>query len=208
MKNILLTTIAIAGLTVSAYGQGFIYFDGSYNSDTSTSATSDGQVWINGVWDSATDINCTLYGGSSVSIATNMTYPIVTLLLSVASSTATSTWGSQQPALYDITDYGAGGPFDASGQEYAIPNVSAGAVAYFVVAAWLGSYTSYSAAYASGVATLGITGWFQETATSAMGEANNVENMPALNLYTVPEPSTLALVGLAGLALLVFRRRS
>jgi hypothetical protein len=98
---------------------------------------------------------------------------------------------------------------------------------YLAVAAWTGSYATLAAAEA-GSANIGIIafvnnlgpggsdphipyidGWNNLTPTPAVVAFEGAGGYPDLVMATpVPEPTTLALAGLGGLALLAFRRRS
>jgi hypothetical protein len=204
MKKTILASLLIAGLTVSGYSQGVIYFDGSNNHNASAGAASGGQVFLNGNLDTTQDINAQLlmFNGTSY-------VPVVTLLLS-AGTTATTTvnFGSTQGAVGDITDFGGGAPFDASGNGYQenFAAYPAGSVGQFEVAGWMGQFSSLAAAQTAGQLT-GITGPFNVTLTSPTGTANDISSMPALVLTTVPEPSIIALCGLGSAAFMLIRRR-
>jgi hypothetical protein len=210
MKKIIISTIVVVGLTLSGYAQGTIYFDGSANNAPSSSATSEGQVFIGGVLDTATDVNAVLlmFNGS-------MYVPVVTLLLSDGSSaTTTVAFGSTQGAVGDITSFNGGGPFDSSGNGYqeSFVGLGSGTTGTFEVEAWTGSASTYAAAVTAQVNGTygGITAPFTEVLTSPTGTANDIEGMPALNMIALgsaPEPSTIALAGLGGLASLVVMRR-
>jgi len=188
MKKTILASLLIAGLTVSGYSQGVVYFDGSNNHNASAAAASGGQVFVNGALDTTQDINAQLlmFNGTSY-------VPVVTLLLS-AGTTATTTvnFGSIQGAVGDITDFGGGAPFDASGNGYQenFAAYPAGSIGQFEVSGWTGAFSSLASAQAANQAT-GITGPFNVTLTSPTGTANDISSMPALLLAAgpVPEPS-------------------
>lgn len=202
MKKHILATLAIAGLTASAFGQGVIFFDGSGNTSTSPTATSGGQVFINGALDTTKDINAELLMNNGTSFV-----PVVTLLLSLGSNvTTTSSFGSQQGAVQDVTFY-PGKLLDISGNGYLenFAGLGAGATGTFEVQGWLGNYSSYAAAVAAGAGGF-QTATFTEVMTSTTGEANNVGNMPGLNIIT-PEPSVFALSSIGAAALMLFRRK-
>jgi hypothetical protein len=204
MKKTILATLLIAGLTVSGYSQGTIYFDGSNNHNASAAASSGGQVFLNGTLDTTQDINAQLlmFNGTSY-------VPVVTLLLSLGGNTTTTVaFGSNQGALGDITDFSGGAPFDASGNGYQenFAAYPAGSVGQFEVAGWTGNFSSLAAAQAAGNSMTGITGPFNVTLTSPTGTANDISAMPAL-LLTVPEPSMFALCGLGAAALTLIRRK-
>lgn len=204
MKKLILSAVAVGGLAMTSFGQGVIYFDGSNNTSTSPTATSEGQVFLNGVLDTGTDINVELLYGAS---ATSVSSDCVTLLLSDSTTTENSAPGGLQPALGDITDYGSGVLFDASGVGYQLTGTSSGATEYFQVEAWTGNFSSYAAALSAGTGLFGSSSVFSEVLTSATGEANDIEGMSALNLTSVPEPTTMALAGLGGLSLFLLRRK-
>jgi len=196
MKKLILSVSAIAGLSMSSFSQGVIYFDGSNNTSTSPTATSEGSVFIAGVLDTTTDINAQLLYSSTL----GGTYaPVVTL--SLASANNTPAFGGTGAAAGDITFWGSGVLQDTTGSAYQIPLIGAGVTAYFEVS---GNVTINSKVYS------GITGPFSEVLTSATGQANDIQNMPALNLVTsaVPEPSTLAMAGVGLASMLIFRRKN
>ena len=197
---------------MTGFGQGVIYFDGSNNTSTSPTAPSEGSVFFQAtpqstpVLDTATDINVELLYGSSSSTVDSA---VVTLLLSSGSNTTTtSSVGSTQGAVGDITDFGTGQIYDVSGNGYQLLSTSSGATEYFEVLAWTGNYSTYQAAVAAGAGVLtGNSGVFSEVLTSNTGQANDIENMPALVLSSVPEPGTMALAGLGSLSLFLLRRK-
>ena len=103
-------------------------------------------------------------------------------------------------------------PFDGLfiGGEVANPYVSAGATGSFQVRAWLTNYATWDLAYASALNNntqhIGKSAVFQNpTGTSGHG-VDIVNNMPSFTVDIIPEPSTLALMGLGTGALLIRRR--
>jgi len=207
MKKIILSAIVVAGFTTASFAQGYLNFDGSNNTSTSPTATSEGQVFINGQLDTATDINAELvYGATAGSVS--LSDSVVTLLLSQATSTTTSAVGTTQSALGDITAFASGVLFDVSGNAYAVPGSTVGGTEYFQVYAWTGDYSTYAQALAAGADTA-TSDVFSEVLTSATGTETDIEGMSALNLTAAvtPEPTTMALAGLGGLSLLFLRRK-
>jgi len=204
MKKLILSVTAIASFSAVGFAQGTITFDGSVNTDPSSTATSNGQVFINGVLDSSTDINAELLYSSTQ----GGTYsPVVTLLLSSSTAPANAAVGQVITAASDITFQGNGQFLDASGQSYIIPGVASGATGWFEVLGWLGGDS-----YANATGAKGATAPFSEVLSSASSPTQaNISNMPALNLVTttvVPEPSTLAMAGVGLASMLIFRRRN
>jgi hypothetical protein len=202
MKKLILSVTAMAACSVGAFAQGTITFDGSGNANSSLSASSGGQVFINGVLDTAQDINAELLYSST---ATGTFSPVVTLLLTSGNAgTGISSLGQTLTAAGDITGYGTGVLFDNSGQSFTIPSIGSGVVAYFEVEGWLGNSSSLATA-----AVGGTTAAFSETLTANSSPTQAViNNMPALNLTAVPEPSTLAMAGVGLASMLIFRRRN
>jgi hypothetical protein len=208
MKKLILSVAAVGSLALTGFGQGVIYFDGSNNTSTSPTATSEGQVFLNGVLDTGTDINAELVYGTS-SAAVSLANPVVTLLLSSSATQGNSTLGETLTGVGDVTDFGSGVLFDGSGTAYQFPTIASGTAVFFDVYGWTGNFSSYAAALASGTALTGSSGVFSEILASATGTANDIEGMGALNLTStaVPEPTTMALAGLGGLSLFFLRRK-
>ncbi len=204
--------MTLTGLTLDASGQGLVYLDGSNNSSISPTATSNGRVFFESggstTIDNSTDINIELaYGttASNVSLANAVT----TLLLSSTQSEGNGTLGETLSAAGDISVFGGGRIFDASGTGYQFPTLTPNTYVYFEIFAWTGNFSSYSAALASGTAMAGSSGVFEEQLVAVDASHSNIQEMPALilthSVVPVPEPSTVVLVGLGGLALLGLR---
>jgi hypothetical protein len=190
MKKVILTAFAAAGLSIYGYGQGVISIDGSLGTKTE----------INGVVNTTQDINFELlaFNGSTY-------VPVATLLLSVASGDSGVGGvpaGATEPAALDIGANADGTIYDANGNTYVVPGSVVGVAQNFEAEGWLGN-TTYALA-----TTSGITAVFSETPGAAASPILTVlNNMPLLNLTSVPEPATFAMMGLGGLSLLLFRRR-
>jgi hypothetical protein len=195
MKKTILTALVAAGVAGVSYGQGVLSADGSTGTKTE----------INGTVNTTTDINWeVLYNNGSSFV------PLVTFLLSTAVGTGTPgvPAGTTQGASGSITFNGDGSLYDQSGNTYQVPGTSAagGSIATLEVEGWTGNGVN---SYASAV-TKGITASFTESVNSAANPTlTTLNNMPLLNLTSgVPEPATFAMMGLGGLSLLLFRRRS
>jgi hypothetical protein len=205
MKKLILSVAAVTSFSVGALAQGAINFDGSSNTSTSPTATTSGLVFINGVLDTSTDINAELLYSST---ATGAFSPVVTLLLSNISGSTSTAVGQTLTAAGDITDYLTGQLYDGNGISYNIPGFTGGSTAYFQVQGWLGNYSSLASAQAAGKPT-GTTAVFSETLVAPSSPTPAlINNMPALNLTAVPEPSTLAMAGVGLASMLIFRRRN
>ena len=181
MRLLIISALVFSAFILPSFSQGVIYFDGSNNNNPSLSAGSDGLVFLNGVLDSQTDINCQLWWSQN----TNGPFsPVVTLLSSSSNKVYTTSPGSIQSAAGDITTGGSGNLIDPSFNAYALPGTIPGQSVYFVVLAWTGNYSSYLNAVTSpsDASLVAATPPFSEVLTSASGAPNDIENMPALNL--------------------------
>jgi len=205
MKKLILSVTALAACSVGAYAQGTITFNGQSNNNTSPTATSGGEVFLDGVLDTATDINAELLYSSSM---TGTYSPVVTLLLSSGNSPSTPALNQIGSANGDVTNF-KGKLQDASGNTYAIPNIASSSTAWFIVEGWTGSSSTYPG---TGAGQYGATAPFSEALSGQNPPYANINNMPALNLVTtttvVPEPSTLAMAGVGLASMLIFRRRN
>jgi len=209
MKTLILSVTTFAGFSLAGFAQGTISFDGSNNSNPSPTATSSGLVFINGVSDTGTDINAELLYATSPSGIYGFGFsgtPVVTLLLASSAQGPTTSIGQTLAALGDITGFANGTLYDQSGSTFQIPNIAAGATAYFQVEAWTGNYNSYNQAMFSDNALIAITPVFSEVLGSGAPVTADIDNMPALNLVSnlVPEPSTLAMAGVGIGSMLIF----
>lgn len=203
MKKLILAIAAVTTLT--AYGQGTIGFG---NSSTTT-------VKVDGV-----------NAGNTVKVQ-----------LFYAPNTATlgSLTGTVTGGAYEFVGLGTGWAGSATPSSILTAGIFAkttkttgsevagGATAYLQVRGWTGGYADWNAAYAAVLSGADVkVGW---TVTPWLNGTGNPGGTPAsppvdmilgasgfngLNLTAltpIPEPSTFALAGLAGAALLIFRRR-
>jgi hypothetical protein len=200
MKKIVLSTVAVAAMALTSYGQGVITFDASEGGGGVISQLGSGVE--------QNDVNASLlyFNGTSY-------VDIVDLLLSDTTPTSTINVvvppDTTQAAGGDITFNGGGILYDNSGDTYQITGEAAGTVVSFEVEAWTGNYSSYASAELNGVVGTfgGVSAPFTETLSSAASPINaNIDNMPSFTLTPVPEPATLAVAGLGGLSLMLFRR--
>jgi len=204
MKKLILTALALAGLTVSGYSQGQVTF-GNF------SGTAGGLVYSNTL--SGT-------GGSNVLASGSVT---LELFYGPAGSTlaqleAGGTGFGDVVFTYSIFTSAPGKFLDGTpvttlepaGSGSADPTLNA----ELAIAGWTGSYASYSAA--SGQAPIsGITAAFGNPTggggTPPSSPATLVDwaaaNPLVLTGGITPEPATLAIGGLGAAALLLFRRR-
>jgi hypothetical protein len=188
----LLFTLSLISLAVSSYSQGQINLDNISNSGTGPTATTGGLFWfclqssVPVLMD--TDFNVNFYGGSDA----NSLFLLKSLVFSGGGA--------------------AGGPatfLDLSGRPVSIPGALTSG--FFRIDAWTGG---------SEFATRTLGGQ-SPIFTNPLGNPNaqppatptDFTGMPAIILkpnpevVCVPEPSTFAVAGTGGAALLIFRRR-
>jgi len=193
MKKLYLT-IAATGVAVMAFCQGAVVaLDNFGNSSTSPTASSDGLFWLStdGIPSLINqDFNAAFYGGAdsgSLSL-------LATFLLSDGTATGVN---GVRPGTF----------VDPKGTPYHVPGATiASTEAFFQIQAWTGNYPSYAEAVMGG-SPAAQSPIFLNPLYNPTGPPADMVGMPAIVLG-VPEPSTLALVGLGGLCALVFLRRN
>jgi len=205
MKKLILTLVAVAGLSVSVFGQaavnGTITID-NVNGGGGVNATNLGLFF------SSTAPNAAPYNGD-----------LNLIVRGGADPGSLSPVGPSFTGANKMVGFGGGIYVEPLGGIYQVPNVALGGNASLQVLAWRGNAASYAAA---GVADKffaynGQTGTFVDASTFTFinrtgGDGvppavpKSLDGMPAMALV-VPEPSMIALAGLGGVALLMYRRR-
>jgi hypothetical protein len=199
MKKLVITLIAVAGLSASVFAQGTITAD-NVNGIGGPTATSRG-LFFNSSGQAYTGptVNMTILGGTSA----GSLQPVANL-----------TGGSA------LVSFGGGIYADPAGATYSVPNVPLSGTATLQVQAWIGASPTYASANPlgeqffawSGSASVPGNAFTFENPTGGGGTPaalpKSLDGMPAMSLQPIPEPSTFALAGLGMAALLFFRRRN
>jgi hypothetical protein len=183
----LLFAVLVSRLVASACAQGFICLDNIGNTSLSPTATSLGLFFVNtgaGPELIQGDFNAAFYGGTD----------------SANLALIASFWG---PSAVGSGRFGPGTFLDPTGKTYPIPGSTTSA--FFMIQAWTGNLDSYAAAVAAG-APAAQSPVFINLVNLPPGAPVDFINMPAIVLSGIPEPSTLALVGVGGVCALLLRR--
>jgi hypothetical protein len=123
---------------------------------------------------------------------------------------------SASPLAGSQTTFLLGGGFFVGGFPLVseVMNSVSGPGVYLQVRAWDnagGQYTTWEQAWNAALAGSDTAvGWsevFWQPVNSGLGEPASLDNFESFNIFIVPEPSTVALFGLGGLSLWLFRRR-
>lgn len=201
----LLTVSAMALLAVSAFGQGQVAFNNLdkthnilaivYNSDGTTAL-------------SGTAAKAALLGGPATGgVAYNAQTGVAGNLTQLASPVTGTTWVNFR------TGAAAGYVAVGSDSPRILNNVGYNSQAMLQMVAWTGSANDWASAWAAHQTDPSVqigtsNPWTVTTTLSAIDTAFAVNTgLSSFKLTAVPEPSTMALAGLAGAALLIFRRR-
>jgi hypothetical protein len=209
MKKLILTAFAVVGIAVFANAQGFFIIDSSANHGNGSTPTSStgGLVFINGVLDTATDINLGILWGTTANSLTALN--IDPTPVNGGAYTGNINWIASQPSgAADITFNGDGTLTDPNGIGYTPPGSTAGETIYLQLQAWTGTAGSYAAASVIPGVAVGQTSVFSIVlAAGSAPQYPDISGMSSLNLVSTPEPSTLAMAGLGGFGMLMAMRR-
>ncbi len=193
MKKLIILTVLTAATSLAAFGQGYMSFLSTIPMKLNGVSTAGLNVGL--VWDATS--------GSTLSLAANP-WTTLTALPSGWS------WGMQAGSNVWTTTVGAPPPAvgNFNGGVVALDGTAAGNIISMYVVVWSGAQSYQTAAGA--LAPVGLTSQFNWTLGSSTSPGASISTAPGFtgaNASPVPEPTTLALAGLGGLSLLLFRRK-
>jgi hypothetical protein len=220
MKKLLtIATIAATLSGISAFGQGYFAFSGNASSVWTSAGLGAGGVAVRGP--AVYDVALLWASGSGVTPLVDSIMPSVPTNYA-GSVSATTAWndiltdGNFQLAynnngstLVSVAN-NANGSFSYNGAtSFPVSGTgAAGGPATLFLIAWSSAYATPAAAALAG----SVVGWsapFNYSYTSSIGTPLSItaSGFTPFGVAAVPEPATMALVGLGGLSLLLFRRR-
>jgi hypothetical protein len=193
-KSIILSILGLTAAAVSSYGQGTIPFN-TYNASNSVGIL-------------------TTYGsGGNAGLGINSTFTGELLWSSVnipdVATTGPVAAGTQLTAGWNVGSVGTFNTGAASAGYITAPNLvitsAVGTSLYFEVVAFTGA--SYASTGFSGHSATFTGSLVTGETPSDPNQINNLQPFSVYNVVASPEPTTLALAGLGGLASLVALRR-
>lgn len=218
MKKLIIITAALAITGISSFAQGNVSIAGG----------------VGGIWNNYTNVPMVTAGGFDVALLVGTGTPLISGISSTGSgtnatlvfSTATAWNDIMTDSAYSFVDGTNGlamvanastilkGTFAYNaGSSWSAANVNAGTTYNIYEIAWStagGLYTTASLA-AQNDAYVGWSQVFSYTPTSGANQPTQISPANNVGWYgiggVVPEPTTMALAGLGGLAMLLIRRR-
>jgi hypothetical protein len=190
MKKTALTML-LTGLGTCVFAQGQFALNNILNTSVDPFATSNGLFWLSTGGAPALinqDFNAAFYAGTDPSSLTL----IAAFLLSDGS------------AINDNA-FGAGTFIEVPLKVHKIPGAFISA--FFQIQAWTGNFDTYAAAI-SGGAPAAQSPVFVNPLNIPPGATTGLDQMPAMVLSVVPEPSVISLLALGGTAICLLRSRS
>lgn len=220
MKKTLILLGLVGAIGVS-YGQGYVTVAGTYSNQTNNTPLT--SSWTGGLLAGGGAIGNVASGQSYTVALLTSAYSGTTNPLALFGTSALSSWVNSGPQGANTTFAGR----LSIGTDYATTSgAPVGQNNQWILVAWttsLGSWATVSADLISGLfASSGYVGWSAVGIGAAGDSPANLgspliiqgasgsiipSGMSLLAVSPVPEPSTMALAGLGGAALLLFRRR-
>lgn len=211
MKKLLLTACALT-CAVSVFAQGTVIFNNRvtgtivthvYSSSTGVSQSGNGTA----------DTPAGTTDWTGFTLLQGSQYMAQLLAANGANAAESSLQASQTaPTTFRTTATGAGWVTANTTTLAGVPADAATATIRMV--AWdnsSGQYATWATAYTawqSGLISAGMSPMFNlDKIGGSSNPAQNLIGLTSFSIYTVPEPSTMALAGLGAAALLIFRRR-
>jgi hypothetical protein len=192
-KSVVIAALGLAVTAVSSFGQGSIIFN-SYIANSS-----------NGI---LTTFSPSLGGGAvGAGFSADLLYSLSPITDAAGFATLTAGWtasGAGNPSVFNVaTPFGTSGStlgYFQAANNFILSPYTAGSTVYFEVIAYQTGLT-----YATS-SERGHSASFSTTLATGINSPTEVSFSP-FTVSSVPEPTTLALAGLGGLASLVMMRR-
>jgi hypothetical protein len=220
MKKLIALSLLVASFAVpSAFGQGYFLFttgksqvyDGFTTAGTSvlSSKVDVALLWAASGTTATLPVTSTDKTGNSTTVAS---YTDATAWTDIAAMLSTGGWteavNSSTSLSVQTTSASNGGLSYNSGVSFGITGTLASTAYSLILVSWDSTYSTLAAAEAAGAA-VGWSSVFSYTSSTSIATPSNMSGLaPAFGTFaSVPEPCTMALLGLGGLSLLVIRRR-
>jgi hypothetical protein len=201
-KSLIIGILGLAAGVATSYGQGYVVFNTYAANNSNSYFTTYGNGPSVGALVPGTFTGELLYSLSSISDTA-----------STASGALTAGWTVGPTGTFGDTAV----PGTVTGPDLFLPTYVAGTTIWFEFAAFSGAsygaslvpgqYAGHSASFSQQMATGLTLPWVADGMPGA-ANGNGSGLISGWNVFTpVPEPTTMALAGLGGLALLLFRRK-
>lgn len=193
-KSVAIAILGLAVGAVSSFGQGSIQFNSYFANNNEGILT-----MFSGALGS---------GPVGAGYSADLLYSLSPIVDSAGNGSLTPGWsfsGAGAPSLVNVaTPFGTSGATLGyfQGPTFAVLPYTVGTTVYFEVLA----YQTASGSYSNSLAGRGHSAPFSATLTTGLGLPDTA-NFAPFTVSQVPEPATLALAGLGGLGLLLFRRK-